>query len=76
MNKMESLEKWCLYYIDGVVGNQVCWNDGEKIAEVLAKIDPVWFSKLRLVSRYIFSVSVTNFIKRLADFHLHSVLMG
>ena len=74
MNKMESLEKWFLYYLDGVVG-KVCWNDGEKIAEVLAKIDPAWFSKLRLVSRYISSVSVTNFIKRLADFHPHSLLM-
>ena len=76
MNKMESLEKWFLYYLDGVEGNKVCWNDGEKIAEVLAKIDPAWFSKLRLVSRYISSVSVTNLIKRLADFHPHSVLMG
>ena len=44
---MSYLEKWLLLYLEEEENKQVSWQDGEKIAEALANIDPVWFSKIR-----------------------------
>ena len=44
---MSCLEKWILFYLDGEESKKVCWKDGERMAEVLKNIDPVWFSKIR-----------------------------
>ena len=44
---MSCLEKWLLFNLDEEETKQVSWQDGEKIAEALANIDPVWFSKIR-----------------------------
>ena len=48
MNKdISVLEKWILLCLDDYRNVKINWNDGEKLAEALVTIDPVWFFNLR-----------------------------